>query len=438
MNATEFLKGGKAILTPFTLDAVLLYHKLKNSGIEVECFFDRNPLMQNKKYDGTLILRATYHAGAKVIVCSEPHGKALIQTLRACNYPDCDIMKNDVQCCEGEGHMSDYAVVDDVNLREFAALVPFQANAGAIMRVKKMRVLNRFPSQVRIDDARFEGYFREESFRCDGETHIILKRIELNVTSRCTNRCKHCGALMQYYKDAKDMDIEVVKRDFDRMLSIIDFTDDILIMGGEPLIHRELAELLRHIGNNQNSFKKIGYIRLVSNGTILPDDELIDALKFADCYVWISNYGHTNQKIQELSALFADNGINYEILDTYTWAYVQQVAANPQEITEDDLLMRSKKEWKRHRALRAGRLYMCAFLDNGDALGLYPKDEKNYVDIYVDDVKEQIAQYLSSDNPLPPGCAYCNGNFPDRWEKQAQIPAAEQTSAPLAYKSFGR
>ena len=49
------------------------------------------------------------------------------------------------------------------------------------------------------------------------------------------------------------------------------------ILGGEPLINGELADMIRQIGDRYGN--RIGNIGIITNGTLLPDEQLIEISK---------------------------------------------------------------------------------------------------------------------------------------------------------------
>ena len=65
------MNSKKIVLTPFSAESVMLYHKLKREGTEAIFFFDSNPLLEGKTYDGIAIARMFYIDEATVIVNSK-------------------------------------------------------------------------------------------------------------------------------------------------------------------------------------------------------------------------------------------------------------------------------------------------------------------------------------------------------------------------------
>ena len=50
----------------------------------------------------------------------------------------------------------------------------------------------------------------------------FLHSVDIVISEKCTLNCKDCANLMQYYEDAKNIDFEMVVRDFENLVSKID------------------------------------------------------------------------------------------------------------------------------------------------------------------------------------------------------------------------
>lgn len=110
-----------------------------------------------------------------------------------------------------------------------------------------------------------------ETPRLEVETENIIYEIEfgqvqIEITGRCNMRCQHCRAAHQ---PKQDMPIE-------QIIKIIRFArqfspnyKEIILSGGEPLMHRDFAEILRQVRENGGEF-----ITLTTNGSLLTGEHL--------------------------------------------------------------------------------------------------------------------------------------------------------------------
>ena len=78
-----------------------------------------------------------------------------------------------------------------------------------------------------------------------GKLH--LKSIDIQITEKCSLRCKDCSNLMQYYTKAKDSDMDVLFKSIDRFILSIDSLDEFRVLGGDPFMNKELHKVIANM-----------------------------------------------------------------------------------------------------------------------------------------------------------------------------------------------
>lgn len=161
----------------------------------------------------------------------------------------------------------------------------------------------------RLKDFMAEWYWKNRQQVCLSQTFS-------SITSRCTFRCKHCNFFAPYFEEEKhyDYDETDILKDFEAYFKVVDYVASWSIMGGEPLINKRLPKIIECV---YEKFKnKIGYIQVISNGSLLPDKELIDAMKKCKARMRLSDYTHVlpyEKKLAEVKQCLEDNGIPYDM-----------------------------------------------------------------------------------------------------------------------------
>jgi MoaA/NifB/PqqE/SkfB family radical SAM enzyme len=92
--------------------------------------------------------------------------------------------------------------------------------------------------------------------------------IQWHIIDRCNLRCKHC--YQDNFSSKRELDIYGLREVADNLISTMEKWGaklDIAITGGEPLLKKEIFELISYL-NNSNS---IGNLSIITNGTILSD-----------------------------------------------------------------------------------------------------------------------------------------------------------------------
>jgi len=256
---------------------------------------------------------------------------------------------------------------------------------------------------------------------------VILSAVEVIITEKCTLKCKNCANLLQYYSHPQHINIQQVIRDIDLLMEHVDFIHTLSLIGGETLMVKEIPEILSHI---QKYKKKYFYLSITTSGTIVPSEQTLSAMRKANVFVSISDYGDKSAKLNMLVAEFKKYKITY-FIPKKDWRYIQQVVNDQNRKIEE--INRVFQECPTNcNSLLNGKLYLCPFLAHGDSLKIFPVDRRNYIALTDKSItKEDIREWQLREN-TPPGCRYCSGNSPDL----PLIPTAEQVAQALPYHKF--
>jgi hypothetical protein len=75
----------------------------------------------------------------------------------------------------------------------------------------------------------------------------------------------------------------------DKLFVLVDFVEKLTLTGGEPLLNKELSKLIDYLCQYRN---KIGFVEIITNGTIIPNGTLIIACqRFANIEFLVDDYG---------------------------------------------------------------------------------------------------------------------------------------------------
>lgn len=117
---------------------------------------------------------------------------------------------------------------------------------------------------------------------------LIIPYVEVCISPQCTLNCRDCANFMQFYHKPKPMDLETVCSWINAFTEAVDHVLTFRVMGGEPLMQKQLPELMRRLLAN----KKLQHIQIVSNGTLMPKDELLELMTNNQrTSIYFSNYG---------------------------------------------------------------------------------------------------------------------------------------------------
>lgn len=416
-------------------------------GRSVGGWYDSNPCLWGKKYDSLYINEPYYSPANRIVICTQEKHifNEIKQRFLALGYSEEDFI--DYGELENTLSISPYQAANYVDIDRFMDYRPekwksTETGEGYTL-IRKLRRWNEIEELLpKNTDVAFDDFFidprKKEIYRDkEGRAHCILKRFELDVTDRCSLKCKHCSAMMQYYKNPQHVPADTVIKDYERMLEIIDWTDDILIMGGEPFLHPELNRILRAVLENPLTDKKVGTVKIMTNATILPNEEIIKTLSGTNVVVGMSNYKANSRSLDKIVEAFNSNNIKYIIVDIPYWKYVEQLQDREQPLDEEERLKARALCSTRNRPVSHGKFYLCCFLKSAHHLNAVPTYDDMWVDIYADDVLERMYDYLDGSKPAPKACSWCNGDSLEQWRNEEyNIQAAEQVKKPLEYKEY--
>ncbi len=251
----------------------------------------------------------------------------------------------------------------------------------------------------------FINLFRQNPRMLFNRRFVAMDHVDVVLTTRCTLSCRDCSHLIPEYgaggRTPLDIPAEQVIKDLRHLTAAVDYIASIVVMGGEPFLHKELPAVLEYASKN----KKIGNIQIVSNGTIIPKKSLLDSIRNSNAQLHINDYGFLfNADIYE--KLAAAN-IKYRVAHDRVWKVFGKTALR--QIAEDAL---EKKAEDCHFAtcknLMDGRLAGCAVSQHGERTGLIPRFEGDRIDIHsfsADELRREIVKLYRK--PYYECCRYC-------------------------------
>lgn len=136
-----------------------------------------------------------------------------------------------------------------------------------------------------------------------------LPYLEYHVVDHCNLNCKACEHYAPLVEKKKITNYEQFKKDFFQLKSFIKDIGIIRIMGGEPLLNKELKKFLLLTKEVYPDSK----IAVVTNALLLKqmEDELFYLMKIVNGYFSISWYPPMKDKIEEIKEFLNKKGVSY-------------------------------------------------------------------------------------------------------------------------------
>lgn len=251
-------------------------------------------------------------------------------------------------------------------------------------------------------------------------THHLFG-IDASVTEVCNLRCKNCTSLMPNYQQPQHFNAEDFLHDVQVVMKgrII---HHIFLEGGEAFLWKPLSSVIQELCKAPELMNVI----VLTNGTVIPDDNLLRSCQNPKVRVRISDYGAITKK-EQLASLFKKNGIKYN-LHSQKWYELSSFHQEPYSGQKlQQVLMDCCKATGTGSYLVNGKLFRCPIQAQLHCLGIYPSAEKDYVDLRDTDetcLQKNITEFMSVKHmpPMVELCRHCDG----RGYAGVEVPPAQQ------------
>lgn len=253
---------------------------------------------------------------------------------------------------------------------------------------------------------------------------------QISLTERCTLRCRKCAhACPNSNHMLPDLPLEEVKRSADSFFRVMDITKEFVLIGGEPLLYKQLAEAVAYIGNHYR--KQMIIFSITTNGTLLPSEEVLEQCRKYKVLFRISNYAAALPRLQEryasLIALLEEWDIEYSLGKPeiswfdYGFDYVNRNDSEKELIDVFDACGTKCHE------VRGNKYYFCVMarsVSDNMGLGIGSEDYLDLDGLLEDDYKKILLEFNDgySDKGYLEMCRRCNGTEALNY----LIPPAEQ------------
>lgn len=242
------------------------------------------------------------------------------------------------------------------------------------------------------------------------ETHIAL-------TTKCTLNCTHCNMYVPHQKNnGAHLPLNSIKESVDSYFSLVDRAYRFSLLGGEPFLHPDLAEILHYISSEYGT--QIGTINLVTNGTIVPQSDVLEIVKSSNTLVSISDYTDSinyENKLQKLVDALTQSSIPYELLKYESWkdfGFPHDSFHIPDDAVEKHMHACAPI----FKGLNDNKFYYCHIVWSAVFCGLYEEDPNDSLDLKTlnaDNDKDKVTLLEYNLGYMPKGyvslCKYCRG-----------------------------
>ncbi len=331
----------------------------------------------------------------------------------------CMVIDNDEkkQSCVYQGvHIQPFERVKD---KLYGKKIIVTTGGGAYFSIKE--------SMEKIGLVEYQDFCKYEDFLVEwywkNQNKVVLSEVFMCITSRCTFRCKNCNQLMPYYteKTHYKYTLDEIILTMDAFFSKVDELASFFIIGGEPLLHENLAEIIEQIKERYG--EKIGYIQIITNGSIVPWQRLIDMIKRYQIDIRLSDY--TAQipylnKYREVERVLKENGVEYSTSKYEKWFDVGIPGREKTDFETPETIRAHMIDCGPCHMIAEEKLYYCGTLFNAEKCGFTYLKSGDYCDLADPDISQEELLNYSLGN-LKTDCKQTCGKCFGKSEKNPRV-----------------
>jgi organic radical activating enzyme len=287
-----------------------------------------------------------------------------------------------------------------------------------------------FDKEITLDTSTIEDAeaFYYDKWRFSRPAEDVLDSVDIPVTMKCSLRCKDCANLMQYFDKPAHAGFDLMQRSIEKLFNVVEHIFEVRVLGGEPFM---FPDLYRYIEAIKQYSSKYTICSVLTNGTIIPSQKNLDALKDSKITLQISEYNNPRQRIPELLKLCEENEIITKIKKNFRWQNCAVIHEHRRTMVENTELLRNCCV-RGTVSIVDGKLFFCPIAGNMYTLGAAPKEYHEFVPLADESIPND--ELLGRINSLTRKtylrvCDFCGGRPP----YGNDIPAAVQTDKTLEY-----
>lgn len=265
-------------------------------------------------------------------------------------------------------------------------------------------------------------------FRFTGKPAIPTS-LEYMATTHCNMACEECNTRIPFFSrkgHIQNPDFAQFKADIDKLLGSVNFIAGLILVGGEPLLNKDLAKMVEYACRQS----KIKHVSIATNCTILPSQELISAMKHRKFAAHLSNYctveGIKNQ-YQEWKEIVIREGISarlpHDKINPDSMLFIKMPKLFPDRQEEKKVLETFSNCFGQYcNMLVDGVLVQCTIAvyiwQNMKRSQELCEEAVNIRELDQKELTRKLIEFYS--RPYPSVCHYCHWSEKMQWVPMAQ------------------
>lgn len=263
---------------------------------------------------------------------------------------------------------------------------------------------------------------------------IYFSSISFLPSTACNLKCRNCLNFNPFAKQFFVREWNELIKDVDLFFSCVDRIMLFHISGGETMLYKHTADLVEYIDKHYGD--RIDTLRLVTNGTVVPKDEVF--LKLSQCRVEITvddyrkSVPQFNSQFEQLIEKLDAYHIRYYINKAESWIDLAPEKTDYSDWTETRLEKHRESCSQSWQELRSGKLYSCNYAAYATVAGIAgEQDSEEVYDLteFTPDKKKELVEFRLgfTTKGYTNFCKTCRGFTPENSEEMEPAVQITQT-----------
>jgi len=235
----------------------------------------------------------------------------------------------------------------------------------------------------------------------------ISPSVTILVNERCNLKCQDCAAFVPLNKDPVTYSSDTIIKALQIYCKSFDFVYRVCIMGGEPLLHREINRILEAVMKLDN----VLFIDIATNGTILPQGRTLDLINDLGATFEISDYGDVSRKMPQIIEMCQQRNMVHFIQRYDFWATIGPSIDRKRDFfNRAETFIKCTKNIGITNHIVGENLSRCIYSAMTSRLKLVPQFNDDHVNLFGEEegLVQRIRALTFRSDPLET-CNYCLG-----------------------------
>lgn len=227
---------------------------------------------------------------------------------------------------------------------------------------------------------------------------VYFSSISFLPSTICNLKCRYCLNFNPFAEKFYVREWEALVRDIDLFFSCVDYIMLFHVSGGEPLLDKHTADIIQYLDANYG--EKINTLRLVTNGTVVPDDVFLEKLSKCNVEITVDDYRDAvpqyRDNFDQLINKLEKYKVKYYINKADFWIDLAPERTDYSGLTDEELQRHRENCSQSWQELRDGKLYNCNYAAYATVAGIAgEQDLEEVYDLtcFVGENKKELVEF---------------------------------------------